>query len=771
MKSVSHHSSRYGFVLELSDAYRHRQFRRVAQQLFMSGVMTYLVAPIGMYIAWDTANTLCLFAWAASLMLSGAWFLFIWHSYSRPPVLRMVSKRLTILSLCCITLVSSLYAVLFIHLFYNFSDAHRIILMAVVSGFISTGAWQLSSLPLAGILWSLPLCILFALGIALMPSHEFYIMAPLLLFYSVYLSIAVITSARKQIEALDAETEVIRQSETVGLLLNDFEEKASDWLWETNAAGTLSHVSVRLTEAVGTSSQQLLSRSYLSIISSLVDHSEADYTRHLTALADALNSHQPFNDLILPIKTNQAPLWWSFSAKPLKDAHANFCGWRGVTSDITDSYEYEKEMQRLANVDSLTELSNRHHLTAQLNRFFSLPITPCALLLIDLDNFKAVNDTLGHAAGDDLLCAVARRMNSLLPEQAVLARLGGDEFALVVRQDLEPSQLSELGHKLLNRISKPWSHGGHKLDVHASIGIAIAHQDAQCVENLLKAADLALYAAKASGRDSLCFFTQQMEEQAQLKRSTLNDMRRGLNKGEFVLFYQPQINLIDGELTGFEALVRWHHPQRGLLSPIEFIPLAEESGLIVPLGRWILQQACTEACSWPSDLRVAVNVSAIQIERSDIVFEVNNILQSTQIAPNRLEVELTESTLMGDSASTLILLNELRDIGVRIALDDFGTGFSSLAYLNTFPLDKLKIDRSFVTLLAKESEDTSSAIVDTIARLARTLDLETTAEGVETAEQFEVLSRLGIDYGQGYLYAKPMRADEVLEFIKTLDLG
>ena len=770
MKPVSNNSSKYGFVLELSDAYRHRQFRLIAQQLFMFGGMTYLVAPIAMFIAWDTANLLCLFVWAVSLMLSGAWFLFIWQSYSRPKKLRMVTKKLTIISLAFITLVSSLYAILFIHFFYNFSDIHRIILMGVVAGFISTGAWQLSSLPLAGILWSLPLCIIFAVGITVMPNHEFYLIAPLILFYGAYLSVSVITAARKQIEALDAETEVIRQSETVGLLLNDFEEKASDWLWETNAAGTLRHVSVRLTEAVGASSKQLLSRSYLSIITALVDDNEADYKRHLTAFAKALSNHRPFNDLILPIKTDQAPLWWSFSAKPLKDAHNNFCGWRGVTSDITDSYEYEKEMQRLANEDSLTELSNRHYLTTQLNRFFTSPATPCALFLIDLDNFKAVNDSLGHAAGDDLLCAVARRMKNILPEQAVLARLGGDEFALVVQQNLERSALSEFGHTLLNRISKPWNHGGHKLDVHASIGIAIAHQDAQEVEGLLKAADLALYTAKASGRDSLCFFTSQMEEQAQLKRSTLNDMRRGLNKGEFVLFYQPQINLISGKLTGFEALVRWHHPQRGLLSPIDFIPLAEESGLIVPLGRWILQQACTEACSWPDHLRVAVNVSAIQIERSDIIFEVNNILQSTQIRPSRLEIELTESTLMGNSVSTLVLLNELRDMGVRIALDDFGTGFSSLAYLNTFPLDKLKIDRSFVTLLAKESEDTSSAIVDTIARLARTLDLETTAEGVETAEQFEVLSRLGIDYGQGYLYAKPMRSDEVLEFIKTLDL-
>ncbi|MGR0279163.1 putative bifunctional diguanylate cyclase/phosphodiesterase [Marinomonas dokdonensis] len=771
MKSANHKSSKYGFVLELSDAYRHRQFRLIAQQLLMFGLLTYLVAPIAMYISWETANIVCLISWSVSLMLSGAWFLYIWYSHSRPSELRLVSKKLTIISLCFITLLSTLYAILFTHFFYTFSDPHRIVLMAVVAGFISTGAWQLSSLPLAGILWTLPLCIIFAVAISVMPAHRFDLISPLTLFYGAYLSVAVIASSRKQIEAFDAETEVIRQSETVGLLLNDFEEKASDWLWETNASGTLSHVSVRLTEAVGSSAQQLLNRSYVNIITALVDDSEADYKRNLAAFTNALNGHRPFNDLILPIKSEHSPLWWSFSAKPLKDAHDNFCGWRGVTSDITNNYESAREMQRLANVDSLTGLANRHHLTDQLNRFYTSPTTPCALFLIDLDNFKAVNDALGHAAGDDLLRAVSRRMTNILPEQAVLARLGGDEFALIIREPLKPEELAEFGQTLLNRISKPWNSGGHKLDVHASIGIAIAHQDAQCVENLLKAADLALYAAKACGRDALRFFTPQMEEQAQLKRSTLNDMRRGLNKGEFVLFYQPQINLIDGKLTGFEALVRWHHPQRGLLSPIDFIPLAEESGLIVPLGRWILQQACTEACSWPSDLRVAVNVSAIQIERSDIIFEVNNILQSTQIAPNRLEIELTESTLMGDSASTLILLNELRDIGVRIALDDFGTGFSSLAYLNTFPLDKLKIDRSFVTLLAKESEDTSSAIVDTIARLARTLDLETTAEGVETAEQFEVLSRLGIDYGQGYLYAKPMRAEEVLEFIKTLDLN
>lgn len=770
MKSVTPPSSKFAFIFELSDAYRHRQFRLVAQQLFMSAIMTFLVAPIAILIAWDTANHLCLFSWALALVVIGIWFLFVWQGYSRPPKLRPVSRRFIIATLVSIALLSSLYATMFVHFFNTFSDTHRTILVAVVAGFISTGAWQYASLPLAGILWTLPLSLFFALGIAMTPLAGFDFFVALTLFYSFYLCIAVITSARKLIEALDAETEVARQSETVELLLNDFEEKASDWLWETNASGTLSHVSVRLTEVAGLSNQALINRSYLSIIAALVDTNEADYKTYLTAFTVALNSKKPFNDLLLPIKSASSTLWWSFSAKPLFDEQEQFTGWRGVTSDITDRHLREQEMVRLANVDALTGLANRYHLTAQLKTFFTAPKSPCALFLIDLDNFKTVNDTLGHGAGDELLRVVSQRMQKFIPERSVLARLGGDEFALILCQDLDKDSLSNFGQNLLNRISKPWNEGSHKIDVHASMGIALAHQDAQDVEGLLKAADLALYAAKASGRDALYFFDQQMEEQARLKRSTLNDMRRGLSRGEFLLYYQPQINLISGKLTSFEALIRWNHPHRGLLAPAEFIPLAEESGLIVPIGRWALHQACIEASSWPAELRVAVNVSAIQITRSDLIFEVNNALEASRLHPNRLEVELTESTLMGNCDSTLILLNELRDIGVRIALDDFGTGFSSLSYLNTFPLDKLKIDRSFVTLLAKESEDTPSAIVDTIARLARTLDLETTAEGIETAEQFEVLSRLGITYGQGYLYAKPMRADEVLSFIETLNL-
>jgi predicted signal transduction protein with EAL and GGDEF domain len=372
--------------------------------------------------------------------------------------------------------------------------------------------------------------------------------------------------------------------------------------------------------------------------------------------------------------------------------------------------------------------------------------------------------------GDQLLQEVARRLRSVTDPLAAMptlwARLGGDEFALLVPGVLQRPQAERLGAQLQTALAQPWTANGHRIEVHASIGAGFAPTDADTAEQLLKVCDMALYAAKAAGRHTLRFFDPALALRAQQHLAVLSDLGLGLQRGEFVLHYQPQVDLASGGLLGFEALVRWQHPLRGLVSPLEFITVAEESGLIVPLGAWVLRQACADALGWPAHLRVAVNLSAVQFGNADVLATVDSALQHSGLPSARLELEITESTLMQDSQAAMAVLHALRSKGVRVALDDFGTGYSSLAYLRSFPLDKLKIDRSFVSILDRAEGDTSAAaIVQTVVQLAQALRLDTTAEGVETAAQYDLLRRMGCAQAQGYWIAKPMDAAQAVRFI------
>ena len=448
------------------------------------------------------------------------------------------------------------------------------------------------------------------------------------------------------------------------------------------------------------------------------------------------------------------------SQRPMADG-----GWVAVHEDITERRRAEAKIAHLARHDMLTNLPNRVLFREYLeNAFRGVQLgRGCAVHCLDLDHFKTVNDTLGHPVGDELLKVVASRLAEALPVSDIVARIGGDEFAVIQTAVERPEQCSQLASRIVDLVSKPYDIDGRHIVIGTSIGIAIAPNDGANPDQLLKSADMALYLAKGDGRGVHRFFEREMDRRLQARRSLELDLRKAITKGEFELHYQPILALKTGKVSGFEALIRWNHPERGQISPMQFIPLAEETGLILPLGEWVLRTACLQAVKWPEAVGVAVNLSATQFKGRNLVQLAMNALASTGLTASRLDLEITESVLLQDEANTLAVLHQLRDIGIRISLDDFGTGYSSLAYLRNFPFDKIKIDRSFVQdmLVRKDCQ----AIVRAVVGLAQSLSITTIIEGVETKEQLEAAKNYGCNEGQGYLFSKPMPNSEVAAFL------
>jgi diguanylate cyclase (GGDEF)-like protein len=433
-----------------------------------------------------------------------------------------------------------------------------------------------------------------------------------------------------------------------------------------------------------------------------------------------------------------------------------------MVSEIADR---ERRITQLAFNDSLTGLPNRAFFRQQFNLELQQMERlggELALLCIDLDNFKAVNDTLGHPVGDELLRAVGDRLRNRV-QNAIIARLGGDEFAVVISEGSDGDSTGKMAQQLLTALIEPYRIQGHDLTVSASIGIALHPADGRDTDTLLKNADLALYQAKQEGRGTYRFFESDMNERAQQRRILEADLRRALSGGEFELYFQPLFDLANEKISAFEALLRWNHPTRGLVSPVEFIPVAEETGLIVPIGNWVLQEACRQAMNWPADVHVAVNVSSVQFRKAGLANAVMQALAVSGLAPARLEVEITESIFLESSDATLAVLHSLRSLGIKIALDDFGTGYSSLSYLQSFPFDKIKIDRSFIQELLNRPG--ASAIVQAIIDLASALGMETTAEGVEDNRQLAELKLQGCSSVQGFLFSQPINARQALELL------
>ena len=449
---------------------------------------------------------------------------------------------------------------------------------------------------------------------------------------------------------------------------------------------------------------------------------------------------------------------WSLSGNPIFDDRGRFLGFRGIGTDLTEQRRSEQEITRLARFDSLTGLPNRAMMRQTLDEALRNATSRqkgCALFLIDLDRFKNVNDTLGHPVGDALLRQVADRLKLAMGDHGQVGRLGGDEFKAVLPGTVDIGLLESLARTLIEQVSRPYNIDGHRVVIGASVGVAIGDPGRCTADSLVRDADLALYAAKDAGRGKHCFYEQAMHTEASDRQVLENDLRQAIDKGELWVAYQPIIEAVSEEVSGFEALVRWDHPLRGRVSPDKFIPLAEECGLIPRIGTWVLETALEEASHWPDSVRIAVNLSPIQFNDPNIVDIVSSALAQTSVRANRLELEITEGVFLAEGDTTDETFARLKDLGVRLALDDFGTGYSSLGYLKKAPFDKIKIDQSFVRGAASKTSR-NSAIIRAIVTLAESLQMDTCAEGVETHDDLHLIRELGCSHVQGYIFGKPL---------------
>jgi diguanylate cyclase (GGDEF)-like protein/PAS domain S-box-containing protein len=482
----------------------------------------------------------------------------------------------------------------------------------------------------------------------------------------------------------------------------------------------------------------------------------AIHSQALRQVGDAYNSERTWRHLKADGSEIQV---LTFGRRVAFDGHE---GYLVAIVDITERRQAEARIAYMAHHDGLTDLPNRELFQERLKLALAggRPGSGrIAVLCVDLDLFKNVNDSFGHPVGDRLLRLVAERLRSHVLGNNLVARLGGDEFAVILTNVVSPNEASDHAARLIKALSDDYVIDGIEVVIGASVGIALSPGDGETSEELMRNADMALYRAKSDGGGVHRFFEREMDRQAQKRRDMELDLRRAFANGEFELHYQPLVDIVADRISGFESLLRWRHPQRGMISPADFIPVAEDIGLIVALGEWVLREACTEAAKWPADVKVAVNLSPVQFRSRNLVQVVISALAHSGLSPRRLELEITESLFLAETEANLAILHQLRELGVSISMDDFGTGYSSLSYLRSFPFDKIKIDRSFVKDLAQRSD--CVAIVRAISGLGRSLNITTTAEGVETVDQLDWLRAEGCNEVQGFLFSPARPADEV----------
>ncbi len=577
-------------------------------------------------------------------------------------------------------------------------------------------------------------------------------------------SALVFASYRRQLQsdAQVAEAEELRQRvhNRAHEILGDYELSGQGWFFETDRRAALTYVSPTVGRVLERPAATLAGTPFQELF--YLDDAGQESER---TLAFHLSARSAFTDLAVRAAIDSEERWWSISGRPLYDSFNNFVGFRGWGSDLTEKRRSQEDASRLAHYDSLTGLSNRFQMSQSLEKVLGahrIEQRACTVFLLDLDRFKQVNDTLGHPVGDALLTQVAQRLERTVDRAGLVGRLGGDEFQVIIPGGTSRDELAILARNVIEQLSHPYSIEGHRVVIGASIGIALAPADGVTSEALIRNADLALYAAKDRGRGRHHFYAPDLHSDAQERRQLEQDLRDALANGGLELHYQPVVHTATEQITGFEALIRWNHPVNGAMSPTKFIPVAEDAGLIAPIGEWALRTACHQLARWPDHVRIAVNVSALQFANPALPTIVTQALAQAQVHASRLELEITESVFLTEDDDTEAMFAALKRVGVRLALDDFGTGYSSLGYLKKAPFDKIKIDQSFLHG-ATQPGSRNGALISSIVNLAEALGMETTAEGVETFDQLDLVRMLGCSHVQGYIYAKALTADVATE--------
>jgi diguanylate cyclase (GGDEF)-like protein len=577
--------------------------------------------------------------------------------------------------------------------------------------------------------------------------------------------LATLSNRFERRKVVPAPVALDRNSEAL-LILQNHEQSGQGWFWATNAQGELTYLTDSISKVLDPEAPSLLGTPFASLFSL-----GEDAAGNRRTLSFALAKRSKFGKLAVVASNSDEDRWWEVSGCPQFDWANNFCGFRGSGVDVTEQRRSSEQASQMAMYDALTGLTNRRRMGQLLDTTltaFGTQNRSCAIMLIDLDRFKQVNDTLGHPAGDALLKQVAERLLKILGDKDKVCRLGGDEFQILLPDEPDRGALGDLATHIIGALSQPYSVEGSRCVIGASIGVAISPYDGRNSEDLIRNADLALYAAKGGGRGRFRFFTNDFLQAAEDKRILEEDLRDAIAKGEMQMYYQPIVCTKTNCVTGVEALMRWKHSERGMISPALFIPIAEEANLIEMLGEWALRRACEDAAKWPGKLRVAVNVSPIQFANDQLPSIVKSALTGANLPAARLELEITEGVFLSESAETDDMFAALKRVGVRLALDDFGTGYSSLAYLRNAPFDKIKVDQSFVRG-ATEPGSRNGAIIAAIVALADALGMDTTAEGIESFDQLELIRKLNVSHIQGYIYSKAVEHEVLCNMLEAGD--
>ena len=596
-------------------------------------------------------------------------------------------------------------------------------------------------------------------------------MALLSLVFMVVVGLGAIENARFFLTARIAESAMAEKSETVSMLLREFEEGEADWLWQVDTSRRVRAVSPRFAFALGLPTEEIEGKPFIQLIAGPA-WDTGQFPSSLHDLAERLKRRESFSQLLVRVNIAGVQRWWELSGTSKLDENGNFDGFRGVGSDVTQQRESSEKIAHMARYDTLTSLPNRMMVTEAMGeamRYADQWRTRCAFLMIDLDRFKAVNDTLGHLIGDQLLARVSERLKSLMSNNELCGRLGGDEFAVVIRDASDHNRVTQVAEALIELLSRPYEIDHHTLYIGASVGSAIGPRDGSTVETLMRNADLALYRSKEEGGGLHHGYEPSLHQHAEERRKLEFSLRRALEKNEFTLNYQPVVDATDEQIVSFEALLRWNNEEHGSVSPAKFIPLAEDTRLIVPIGEWVMYEACREAVKWPGGIKVAVNVSGEQLLDPSFTSTVVGALSASGLPAQRLEIEVTESIFVRDASTARAALEQIMALGCGVALDDFGTGYSSLSYIRNLRFSTIKVDRSFVQGAAVGNPE-SLAIIRAVVAMAESLEMSTTAEGVETEHELDVIRQLGCRKIQGYYFGRPMPAADARTLFQTAKL-